>query len=94
MKEKETEGASCKKDKLDLPVYVPYQPPWQLLDQHVHAHPTGTNVNKDAKITAAVASNIWSAYEKGGRMAFNNEDMQFMFMECEEGKVRGNIILS
>ena len=48
----------------------------------------GTNVNKDAKITAAVASNIWSAYEKGGRMAFNNEDMQFMFMECEEGKVR------
>ena len=47
----------------------------------------GTNVGKDGKITAAVASNIWSAYEKGGRMAFNSEGLQFMFMECEEGKV-------
>ena len=51
----------------------------------------GTDVNKDAKITAAVASNIWAAYEKGGRMAFNNEGLQFMFMECEEGKVNFNV---
>jgi len=47
----------------------------------------GTDVNKDAKITAAVASNIWSAFEKGGKMAFNNEGLEFMFMDCEEGKV-------
>jgi len=47
----------------------------------------GSNVNKDSKITAAVASNIWGAYEKGGKMAFNNEGLKFMFMDCEEGKV-------
>ena len=47
----------------------------------------GTDVSKDAKITAAVASNIWAAYEKSGRMAFHNEGLQFMFMDCEEGVV-------
>ena len=43
----------------------------------------GSNVNKDSKITAAVASNIWGAYEKGGKMAFNNEGLRVMFMDCE-----------
>ena len=43
----------------------------------------GSNVNKDSKITAAVASNIWGAYEKGGKMAFNNEGLKVMFMDCE-----------
>lgn len=47
----------------------------------------GTDVYKDAKVTAAVASNIWSAYEKGGKMAFNNEGLEYMFMDCDEGKV-------
>lgn len=47
----------------------------------------GSNVNKDSKITAAVASNIWGAYEKGGKMAFNNEGLKVMFMDCDDGKV-------
>ena len=51
----------------------------------------GTDVNKDSKITAAVASNIWSAYEKGGKMAFNNEGLQFMFMDCEVCNARPEI---
>ena len=47
--------------------------------------------DKDVKVTAAVASNIWAAYEKGGKMAFHNEGLKFMFLNCE---VIENISLS
>eukprot|EP00794_Sanderia_malayensis_P004163 gene4162-4717_t len=43
--------------------------------------------DKDAKVTAAVASNIWSAYEKSGKLAFHNEGLKFMFLNCEGGTV-------
>jgi len=39
--------------------------------------------DKEAKVTAAIASSIWSAYERNGRMAFHNEDLQMIFMDCE-----------
>ena len=39
--------------------------------------------DKDVKVTAAVASNIWAAYEKSGKLAFHNEGLQFMFLNCE-----------
>lgn len=39
--------------------------------------------DKDAKVTAAIASSIWAAYEKNGKMAFHSDDLKMIFMDCE-----------
>uniref|UniRef100_A0A8C9I9U3 Ragulator complex protein LAMTOR2 n=1 Tax=Piliocolobus tephrosceles TaxID=591936 RepID=A0A8C9I9U3_9PRIM len=39
----------------------------------------------DARVTAAIASNIWAAYDRNGNQAFNEDNLKFILMDCMTG---------
>lgn len=43
--------------------------------------------DRDARITSAIASNVWAAYEKHGNNSFREDRLQYLIINCEGGKV-------
>lgn len=39
--------------------------------------------DKDAAVTAAIASNVWTSYQKSGVVAFSENKLEFIMLECE-----------
>lgn len=43
--------------------------------------------DKDARVTSAIAGNIWRTYETNGRSAFREDHPQMILMECKDGRI-------
>lgn len=43
--------------------------------------------DKDARVTSAIASNVWAAYHKHGKNAFRDDGLQFVMLQCDAGHV-------
>jgi len=38
--------------------------------------------DKDASVTAAIACNIWTTYQKAGSNAFGDDKLEFVLLDC------------
>lgn len=43
--------------------------------------------DKNARMTAAIASSMWIAYEKYGQVVFNEDDLKTFTVQCEVGRL-------
>jgi predicted regulator of Ras-like GTPase activity (Roadblock/LC7/MglB family) len=41
----------------------------------------------DAGVASAIASNVWAAYDKAGRAALSEDRLEFLLLDCEQGRV-------
>eukprot|EP01135_Chromosphaera_perkinsii_P005015 Nk52_evm13s310 gene=Nk52_evmTU13s310 len=44
-------------------------------------------LDKEGKVAAAIASNVWQMYEEGGKTALGDDDLEYIIIECENGRI-------
>ena len=41
----------------------------------------------DPRVVSAISSKIWNLYEKSGRANLNEDKLEFLLLDCEEGHI-------
>ena len=51
------------------------------------AHASAPQTSKDPRVMSAIASNIWAIYDKSGRASLNEDSLDMLMLDCEEGRL-------
>ena len=51
------------------------------------AHASVPQTTKDPRVMSAIASNIWAIYDKSGRASLNEDSLEMLMLDCEEGRL-------
>ena len=51
------------------------------------AHASTPQTSKDPRVMSAIASNIWAIYDKSGRASLNEDSLEMLMLDCEEGRL-------
>ncbi|CAG8538000.1 13494_t:CDS:2 [Acaulospora colombiana] len=46
-----------------------------------------SDLDSEARVYAAISSNIWNTFEKNGKNLLRDDGLKFLLLECEEGNV-------
>ena len=68
--------------------------PFRLLNNEgtLLAYSKSDEDDREAKVTAAIASNIWAAYERIGKTAFQDENLNFLLVNCRVREIEEWIV--
>ena len=51
------------------------------------AHASAPQTNREPRVMSAIASNIWAIYDKSGRASLNEDSLEMLMLDCEEGRL-------
>ena len=51
------------------------------------AHASAPQTSREPRVMSAIASNIWAIYDKSGRASLNEDSLEMLMLDCEEGRL-------
>ena len=51
------------------------------------AHASAPETTREPRVMSAIASNIWAIYDKSGRASLNEDSLEMLMLDCEEGRL-------